>query len=115
MSRFPSLTYSHFNGNYGGIYGGKSNVIFLLVLYNFPVVSFHSWINSLLYVLSIHWNTLILMNIVLVAVPKFQNGWPSMTAFRTCEHLHGHRCCSLSSSTILCSMDGRLVTQLPFE
>ena len=31
------------------------------------------------------------------------------------EHLWSHRCCSSSSSTILCSMDGRLVTQLPFQ
>ena len=33
----------------------------------------------------------------------------------TKEHLYGHRCCSLSSSTILRSMDGGLVTQLPFQ
>lgn len=33
----------------------------------------------------------------------------------TKEDLYAHRCCSLSSSTILRSMDGRLVTQLPFE
>ena len=48
--------------------GRKIKCYFLLVLYNFLMVSFHSWINGLLYILSIHWKFLILMNIVLLEV-----------------------------------------------
>ena len=40
-------------------------LFFYLYSTTFQWFSFHSWINSLLYVLSIHWKTLILMNIVL--------------------------------------------------
>ena len=47
------------------------NQMLFLYLYSttFQWFSFHSWIDSLLYVLSIHWKTLILMNIVFILVP----------------------------------------------
>ena len=41
-------------------------LFFYLYSTTFQWFSFHSWINSLLYVLSIHWKTLILMNIMLL-------------------------------------------------
>ena len=39
-------------------------LFFYLYSTTFQWFSFHSWIDSLLYVLSIHWKTLILMKIV---------------------------------------------------
>ena len=45
------------------------NQMLFFYLYSIAIqwFSFHSWINRLLYVLSIHWKTLILMNIVFQA------------------------------------------------
>ena len=45
-------------------------LIFYLYSTTFQLFSFHSWINSLLYVLPIHWKTLILIYIVFSVVNK---------------------------------------------